>query len=120
MALYSALQPTIEANQWFRNGDHPDDHTINRINTGRVVGRAVPTNRELELMLNCTLCDKPISKHGQLNSMKSLSILDVQLRVCPGDYIQTHRNEKGKVIGYTLLKQQLFENFYGPYKEPKE
>ncbi len=109
MALYSALQPTIEANQWFRNGDHPDDHTINRINSGRVVSRHRFYNTEYS-NAPCTACGTRVGVHGMLH----------QNVVCPGDYIQTHRNDKGRVTGYTLLKQQLFEYMYGPYKEPKE
>lgn len=109
MALYSALQPLIEANQWFKNGDHPDDHTINRINTGRVVGRHPFYKSEFTNSL-CPDCRKSFGSHGMLQ----------QHVVCPGDYIQTHRNESNRVIGYTLLKQELFEYMYGPYKEPKE
>lgn len=120
MALYSALQPVVELNQWYRNGDHPDDHTINRINTGRVVGRHFSIAEPSLSKTICTDCDCPLGKHGFLN--RSLSILHPSTCyiVCPGDYIQTHRTDKGKIIGYTTMKRVHVENFYGPYKEPKE
>lgn len=110
MALYSALQPQVEANQWFMNGDHPDDHTINRINTGRVVGRH-PYYKTPRGESKCNFCDVPLKDHG---------ILGDAITVCPGDYIVTNRNEKGRKLSYTLLKKELFEYMYGPYKEPKE
>lgn len=119
MALYSALHPTVEANQWFRNGDHPDDHTINRINTGRIVGRYVPSVPHEDLQSVCKLCEKPMHVHGSLAARIRIwdNVTAASIPVCPGDYIQTHRNDKGRVIGYSLLKRELFEHFYGPYRE---
>ncbi|ABY62836.1 hypothetical protein ST201phi2-1p001 [Pseudomonas phage 201phi2-1] len=110
MALYSALQPHIEANQWFKNGDHPDDHTIHRINTGRVVKRH-PYYKTPRGESKCNFCELPLNDHG---------IIGTAVTVCPGDYVVTNRDDKGRKLSYTLLKQELFEYMYGPYKEPKE
>lgn len=110
MALYSALQPVIEANQWHKNGDHPDDHVINNINSGRVIKRH-PTynNGNATSLMECNRCGKAIGLHGILD--KVMGDLKSQT-VCPGDYIETVRDLKGRTVGYTLWKQKSFELHY--------
>lgn len=119
MALYSALTPVIEAHQWSRNGDHPEDRTINRINTGRIVQRHPFYRPHVDHNAECDLCRKPLGDHGVMNPVIYLELLGEGNVVCPGDYIITHRDSKnGRVRGYTVYKQELFNHFYGPYEEP--
>lgn len=117
MALYSALLPVMEANQWFKNGDHPEDRTIHGLNTGRIVGRVSDSLANVEVV--CNLCDKPFINHGSINDKVYQGASDDNM-VCPGDYIITNRREDGRVSGYSVYRQQLFEFFYGKYKEPIE
>lgn len=100
MALYSALIPEIEAIQWFKNGDHPDDHVIRNINTGRVVRRY---NGDEGL---CPTCNRLMSLHGVIVK----PTLPTENIVCPGDYIQPIRNTKGFTLNYKLWKQLQFES----------
>lgn len=118
MALYSALLPVMEANQWYRNGDHPEDRTINRINTGRIIQRHPTFKPHSDSLLVCEICSKHMGEHGKVNPAVYNGYLGTTDEVCPGDYIITHRNKDGRVNGYTVYKRQLFEFFYGPYKEP--
>ncbi|QBX32148.1 hypothetical protein [Pseudomonas phage PA1C] len=41
MPYYQAILPLVEAHQWFKNGDHPMDRTVNGINEGAIVGRHI-------------------------------------------------------------------------------
>lgn len=122
MALYSALLPVVELHQWYRNGDHPDDHTINRINTGRVVGRhfslADPEGVAKEI---CKDCGEPLGKHGFLNQKLAIQHPTTCYVVCPGDYIHTHRDPNTtRVIGYTTMRKTHVDNFYELYKGPTQ
>ena len=117
MALYSALLPVMEANQWFRNGDHPEDRTINRINTGRIIQRHPTFKPHVDHNVPCQVCGTPTGLHGTVNPQVYIGLPENNV-VCPGDYIVTNRQENGRVSGYSVYKQQLFEYFYGPYKEP--
>lgn len=110
MALYSALLPEVDAVQWFKNGDHPDDHVINNINAGRVVGRH-PTYKDNNFTsaMECSTCGKAIGKHGILN----LPMLSEDSRVvCPGDYIEVIKGNKNRTLGYKIWKQKNFETLY--------
>lgn len=118
MALYSALLPIREANQWYRNGDHPEDRTINRINTGRIVQRHPAKSDPEDTGTICRHCSKPMGEHGLINPQVYNRLLGNDDEVCPGDYIITHRREDGRITGYTVYKRELFEYFYEPYKEP--
>lgn len=121
MALYSALTPVLEAHQWHRNGDHPEDRTINRINTGRVIQRHPTYRKGADHRVPCYMCGNPMGLHGVINPIVYIPEEDTTNSVCPGDYIITHRSEQnGLTRGYTVYKQQLFDFFYGPYKEPTE
>lgn len=105
MALYTAIHPTLEAIQWHKNGDHPDDHVINNINSGRVVGRH-PTSlaKNFTSCMACATCQKPIGSHGILMCTGEI--------VCPGDYIEYNRGPKGRTLSYTLWKREHFETTY--------
>lgn len=110
MALYSALHPVLEATQWFKNGDHPDDHVINNINSGRVVGRFKHNTPEMV----CKGCGHKAKEHGTL--LRPI-MGELVTTVCPGDYIQDHRDLKGRTLGYKVWKQKLFEQFFILSKE---
>jgi hypothetical protein len=119
VALYSALLPLVELNQWYRNGDHPDDRTINRINTGRVVGRHFSMSDPVVSKEICKDCDKPLGIHGFLNKNLAIQHPTTCYVICPGDYIRTHRDPNtNRIVGYTTLKRVHVESFYELYKGP--
>lgn len=104
MPLYSAIAPLLEANQWFRNGDHPDDRTIHGLNAGRVVGRH-STYGTPQQSVACAVCGQTLGAHGLLGTYT----------VCPGDYIIIHYDTKGKVTGYSVRDRKDFESRYELY-----
>jgi len=114
MALYSALVPVVEAVQWHKNGDHPDDHVINNINSGRIVGRhpTYAANNFTGAMV-CPTCDKPVKEHGIINKPTAPN----NILVCPGDYIEYVRDLKGRALSYNLRKRKEFESNYTLQKE---
>ena len=87
----------IEAHQWFRNGDHPEDHDP--------IGRESPTSMDLEKYSDylvtegkvvrryrrpdksgedkCTHCGVRMHDHGWIDT------LEAGHNVCPGDWIIT-------------------------------
>ena len=71
----------IEAHQWFRNGDHPDDDSPDGDREGKVVrffrhpaisGHAV-----------CSKCGNTMHDHGWIETLEGGHT------VCPGDWIVT-------------------------------
>lgn len=92
--------PAVEASQWFKNGDHPDDYDREKIGyengelrtwtadevkalgwEGQVVRyfrSPVVSGKSL-----CEHCRKPMNEHGWIDSGGSGKI------VCPGDFIIT-------------------------------
>ncbi|ARV77099.1 hypothetical protein PHABIO_471 [Pseudomonas phage Phabio] len=114
MALYSARIPNVEAIQWFKNGDHPDDHVINNINSGRVVGRH-STHLHFTGGQVCNTCDNPIGMHGLLNKAAESN----RIVVCPGDYIEYVRDRRGRTIHYKLWHRKEFEAIYALNTEGK-
>lgn len=117
VALYSALLPLVELHQWYRNGDHPEDRTINRINTGRIVGRHFSVIEPEVAKTICSDCDKPLGQHGFLNQKVAIQHPTTCYVVCPGDYIRTHRDPiTNRIVGYTTMKRAHVESFYEPYK----
>lgn len=120
MALYSALVPLLEAHQWFKNGDHPEDRTIHGLNSGRIVQRP-KLKHQVEIDLLCNICKKPMGIHGFINEQVYYRLKGENQTVCPGDYIVTHRHDTtGRILGYTSYNRNKFEMFYGPYKEPQQ
>jgi len=109
MALYSALIPEVEAIQWFKNGDHPDDHVINNINSGRVVARhqTYAANNFTGATV-CPTCKNPISLHGVIVKPSEFG----KATVCPGDYIEDIKDRKGRTLHYKLWKRKTFEEQY--------
>lgn len=97
----------IEASQWFRNGDHPNDESVpidspdgpNRLTEGKVVRHFRSLNIPGDRI--CAACGNPMNLHGEL---------DIEI-VCPGDYIVT--GSRG--LKYYRLAAKEFEAMYEPY-----
>ncbi len=92
----------IEATQWFKNGDHPDDGPENR--EGDVVGfyRAP----EINGMSKCKHCGKQMQDHGWIDTLEGGHV------VCPGDWVIT-----GVVGERYPCKPDVFDATYSP-EEP--
>lgn len=71
--------PALRANQWFSNGDHPDDGP-----TGRE-GEVVRYFRHPDVLGSglCPCCHHTVHEHGWIDSGPS------GRTVCPGDWIIT-------------------------------
>lgn len=91
-------------NQWYKNGDHPEDRTVNRLNDGKVVARLKAT-KSLVSLKPCPLCKHLSKDHGLL-----VKPLDSERLVCPGDYIETVIINKQRY--YTLHKKKTFEKYF--------
>lgn len=100
---YYPFVKELIVNQWFKNGDHPDDRTVNRLNDGKVVGRILEINKNINKI--CPLCKHRGKDHGRLNNS-----IDGERLVCPGDYIETIK-ESTKVF-YRLHKKKIFERYF--------
>lgn len=94
----------LVVNQWFKNGDHPDDRTINKLNEGRVVGK-IKSQKTLSNDKPCPLCRYLPKDHGLLKKA-----IDKNILVCPGDYIETIKEAKGNK--YRLHKKKNFEKYF--------
>jgi hypothetical protein len=79
----------VEANQWFRNGDHPDDHIrVIKASDGEEFpseGRVVRYFRDPTIggTIRCGECDRMMHDHGWIDQS-----ID-GLVVCPGDWVIT-------------------------------
>jgi len=90
MAKFRKKPVVIEATQWFKNGDHPEDN-IEMIFDGEGVGYFnsegkivryfrrpdVPGDRK------CEKCGNDMHRHGWIDTLEGGHI------VCPGDYVIT-------------------------------
>lgn len=87
MKKYRKHPVTIEAAQWFGNGDHPqdecplchDEEGKPFLGEGKVVRRYRHPLIPAEAM--CSGCEKPMGTHGWLDTPQGGQI------VCPGDYV---------------------------------
>lgn len=68
----------IEATQWFKNGDHPEDGTDGE---GKVVWRYKDTR--IDGQYQCEHCGNTMLNHGWIDTLEGGHI------VCPGDWIIT-------------------------------
>lgn len=84
---YRKKPVVIEATQWFKNGDHPDDHvgmTLTQIAEnweGKVVRYFL--RPDISGTDVCSHCDKMMHLHGWIDTLEGGHI------VCPGDWIIT-------------------------------
>lgn len=99
----------IEANQWFKNGDHPDDglDMAARLSASNVLheGEVVRYYRrpELDGQKACGKCGVIMHKHGWTETLEGGHI------VCPGDWIIT-----GVAGERYPCKPDIFEATYEP------
>ena len=112
MAKYRKKPVVIDAVQWFKNGDHPKDHSVTIMNPlnyeyclseGEVVGRFHDPDLKYVGVDNCPGCKKPYLEHGSVETLEGLMI------VCPGDWIIT--GVKGE---FYPCKDDIFEATYEP------
>lgn len=116
MARFRRKLALLEAIQWFRNGDHPNDRSTQispggsstSLSEGRVVGffrqQHVPGDRI------CAECGTIMHKHGLL---KPDNAVNGEELIHPGDYILT--DSKGR---YYRRSAKDFEANFEPYEEP--
>ena len=79
----------IEATQWFKNGDHPEDgnetFTSGEYVNARCEGKVVRYFRHPEIPGEqiCSKCNQPMHIHGWIDTLEDGH------NVCPGDWIIT-------------------------------
>ena len=82
MSKFRKKPVVIEAHQWFRNGDHPEDGpTFNDLHEGKVVRRC--RRPDIDGVLACSECGLPFHDHGWIDTLEDGH------RVCPRDWIIT-------------------------------
>ena len=112
MPMFRKKPVVIEATQWFKNGDHPEDdvHLISGGRTpaeseGKVVRRyRNPIGDGNEF---CQFCKNPMHVHGWIDTLEGGHI------VCPGDWII-----KGVKGEFYPCKPDIFEQTYVPASMP--
>lgn len=133
MSLHRKRWLEIEATQWFKNGDHPEDGDVSKNGSpetgGLVVGWwgcgdiDIRGERPKQCALAghetcghnvCRTCGREMHEHGMFDdddpgSMKQYG----PLVICPGDWIQTR--EDGKNLAWPKEK---FEAIYELVPEP--
>jgi hypothetical protein len=97
MAKYRKKPVVIEAVQWFKNGDHPEDGSKNT--EGKVI-RYYRTP-SLDGESSCKHCGRKMRDHGWIDTLEGGHI------VCPGDYII-----KGVQGEFYPCKPDIFEQTY--------
>ena len=87
----------VEANQWYENGDHPDDGV-----GGNIEGKVVRYYRhpKCDGQEKCLICGEIMHEHGWIDTLEGGHI------VCPGDYIIT--GIKGEVYP---CKPDIFKEY---------
>ena len=79
MSKYRKLPVVIEATQWLKNGDHPDDGDAS--NEGKMVRYF--RRPDIDDEANCRNCNATMHYHGWIDTKEGGHI------VCPGDWIIT-------------------------------
>lgn len=103
----------IEATQWNRNGDHPQDDTFDITapngfdypSEGKVV--RYYRRPELDGQTTCKNCERIMHDHGWIDTLEGGHI------VCPGDWIIT-----GIAGEQYPCKPNIFAATYEPVEEP--
>ena len=86
----------IEATQWFKNGDHPEDGSHGE---GRVV--RYYRHPDVDGQTSCKYCGNEMHIHGWIDTLEGGHI------VCPGDWII-----KGVQGEFYACKPDIFEQTY--------
>ncbi len=102
MGKYRKKPVEIEAFQWFRNGDHPEDECED-ISDGVPEGKVVRFYRHPDISgsTKCKHCGGEMQAHGWIDT------LEAGHNVCPGDWIIT--GVKGE---HYPCKPDIFEMTY--------
>lgn len=118
MAKYRKKPVVIEATQWFRNGDHPEDNTRtihvkdrpNFQSEGEVVRYyRRPDDSGCRI---CEHCGEIMHKHGWIDTAQEGHI------VCPGDYvIKDDRVPRGEHGHYYPCKPDIFKAIDKPAED---
>ena len=100
----------VEATQWFKNGDHPEDHsgmTLEQI-ANNCEGNIVRYFRHPDIsgVKICEQCGKTMHYHGWIDTLEGGH------NVCPGDWIIT--GVKGE---HYPCKPDIFELTYEEVKK---
>ena len=106
---YRKKPVVIEATQWFKNGDHPQDRwSPEGVTPEGWEGRVVRYYRHPQVSGNkvCNMCGNTFHDHGWVDTLEGGHI------VCPGDWIIT--GVKGE---HYPCKPDIFEMTYEPVEE---
>ena len=107
MGYYRKNPVVVEAHQWFRNGDHPDDFSDRDNDKGQMVLEGLVVRRyrrpDDDGQRGCTNCGDRMHDHGWIDTMEGGHI------VCPGDWIIT-----GVHGEHYPCKPDIFEETYSP------
>jgi hypothetical protein len=109
MALYKKKPVIIEATQWFKNGDHPEDNQeiFYTEKSGEFFGEGSIVRYyrtpDLDGQDKCKLCRNIMHNHGWIDTLEGGHI------VCPGDFIIT-----GVQGERYPCKPDIFEQMYEP------
>lgn len=82
MARFRKKPVEIEAHQWFKNGDHPEDGPIDR--EGKIVRFFRRPERRYAGVLNHFACGRTLHDHGWIEALDGEGH-----KVCPGDWVVT-------------------------------
>ena len=110
---YRMRTVTVEATQWFKNGDHPEDNceTFTSPETGEPFqgeGKVVRYFRHPDIPGErlCKKCKLPMHEHGWIDAAPPGHT------VCPGDWIITKAKDT-----YIPCRPRIFEATYEAVKE---
>ncbi len=115
---YRKKPVVIEATQWLKNGDHPEDDCFRRFeDTGLIPasareGAVVRYYRSpsIDGRVNCHKCTDIMHNHGWIDTLEGGN--DGAQVVCPGDWIIT-----GVQGEHYPCKPGIFEATYEPVEE---
>ena len=106
---YRKKPVVIEATQWFKNGDHPEDRwSPEGVIPADWEGRVVRYYRHPQVSgdKTCNMCGSTMHVHGWVDTLEGGHI------VCPGDWIIT--GVKGE---HYPCKPDIFDMTYEPVEE---
>ena len=85
MSKFRKKPVVIEATQWFKNGDHPDDWRTEFDREQGWEGMVVRYHRNPQVADSalCGYCDSAMVMHGWIDTLEGGHV------VCPGDWIIT-------------------------------
>jgi len=105
MSKYRKISVVIEASQWFKNADHPEDGTeAGELYEGKVVRRFARPDIPHDHI--CYECNLPFAVHGWIDTHEG------GYRVCPGDWIITYADGERYPCS-----PEIFAKTYEPVEE---